>query len=80
MARSYGVLKPGRDKIDVCLRNHSAKQINFLKKTAVGEITAVNIVSAPLGPNPTGQEVSKCKATTGKGNMKTKKNYWAKFT
>ena len=26
MARSYGVLKPGRDKIEVCLRNHSAKQ------------------------------------------------------
>ena len=27
MARSYGLLKPGRGKIDVCLRNHSAKQI-----------------------------------------------------
>ena len=26
MARSYGILKPGRDKIDVCLRNHSAQQ------------------------------------------------------
>ena len=37
MARSYGVLKPGRDKIDVFLRNHSAKQIILSKQTAVGE-------------------------------------------
>ena len=27
MARSYGLLKPWRGKIDLCLRNHSAKQI-----------------------------------------------------
>ena len=27
MARSYGVLKPERCKIDVCIRNHSAKQM-----------------------------------------------------
>ena len=35
MARSYGVLKLGRGKIDVCLRNHKVKQIT-LPKTAVG--------------------------------------------
>ena len=28
-ARSYGVLKPGRGKIDVCLRNHRTKQITL---------------------------------------------------
>ena len=32
MARSYEVLKPGRGKIDVCLRNHSAKQITLPKQ------------------------------------------------
>ena len=45
MARSYGVLKPGRGKIDVCLRNHSSKQITLPKQTAVGEITAANVIS-----------------------------------
>ena len=30
-ARSYGVLKPGRGKIDDCLRNHNAKQITLPK-------------------------------------------------
>ena len=37
--RYYGVLKPGRGKIDFCLRNHSAKQITLPKETAVGENT-----------------------------------------
>ena len=54
MARSYGVLKPGKDKIDVCLRNHSAKQITLAKETAVGKITAANIIPALLVQKPTG--------------------------
>ena len=29
MARSYGLFKPGRGKIDVCLRNLSTKQITL---------------------------------------------------
>ena len=29
MARLYGILRPGRGKIDVCLRNHSTKQITL---------------------------------------------------
>ena len=33
-ARSHVVLKPGRGKIDVCLRNHSTKQITLSKQTA----------------------------------------------
>ena len=28
MATSYGVLKPGMGKIDVCLRNHSADNVS----------------------------------------------------
>ena len=35
-ASSYGVLKPGRGKINVCLKNHSAKQITLPTETAVG--------------------------------------------
>ena len=31
MARSYQVLRPGKGKIDVCLRNHSVKQVMLLK-------------------------------------------------
>ena len=43
-ARSYGVLRAERGKIDVWLRNHSAKQITLPKWTALGEITAGNII------------------------------------
>ena len=45
-ARSYGVIKPGRGNIDVCLRNHSVKQITLPKWTAVGETAAANIILA----------------------------------
>ena len=80
MARSYGVLKPGRGKIDVYLRDHSAKQITLPNGTAVGEITATNMILALLVVKPTWSEPGKGKATTGKGNMKVKKNYWTKMT
>ena len=66
MARSYGVLKSGRGKIDVCLRNHSVKQITLLKWTAVGEITAANIILALLAPKPTGHKAGKNEATVEK--------------
>ena len=72
MDRSYGVLKPRRDKIDVCFRNHSGKQITFPKCTAVGEITGANIILALLAPKPTGHESGKGKATTGKRKYESK--------
>ena len=74
IARSYGVLKPGRGKIDVCLRNHSVKQITFPKWTAVGKIAAANIILALLAPKPTGHETGKNEATAEK-KLKVKKNY-----
>ena len=37
-ARSYGVLRPREGKIDVCLRNHSEKQVILPKQTVVGKI------------------------------------------
>ena len=37
MARPYGILKPGRGKIYVFLRNHSVKQISLLKQTLLWE-------------------------------------------
>ena len=40
----YRVLRPGRGKINVCHRNYSAKQITLPKQTAVGEITAANVI------------------------------------
>ena len=80
MARSYGVLKPGRCKINVCLRNHSAKQIPLPKWTAEREIIAANIILALLEPKPTGHESGKCKASTGKGNMESKRIVGKKLT
>ena len=58
-ARSCGVLKPGRGKVDVCLRNHSAKQITLPKQTTVGEIAATNIILTLLAPKPTWHESGK---------------------
>ena len=66
-ARSYGVLRPGRGKIDICLTNHSAKQITFQKQTAVGEITTANVILALLVPKPTEDKSDKDETTTQKG-------------
>ena len=63
-ARSYGVLKSGRGKIDICLRNDSAKQITLQKWTTVGEIAAANIIPALLALKPTGHVTGKGEATT----------------
>ena len=66
MTRSYWVLKPGRSKIDVCLRNHSAKQITLPKRTAVEEITAANFIPALLMPKPIGHGAGKNESTAEK--------------
>ena len=66
MARYYGVMKSGRGKIDVCLRNHSTKQITLPNWTAVGEIMTANIIMALFVPEPTGHEAGKVKSLLGK--------------
>ena len=73
MATSYGVLKPGRGRIDVFLRSHSAKQITLPKWTAMGEITAVNTIPALLVLKPTRHESGKVEATTGKRKYESQK-------
>ena len=75
MARSYGELKPGKGKIDVCLRNHSARQVTLPKQTTMGEITPANMISALLDQKPTGHKGDKKETTQRKGKMKVKKNY-----
>ena len=45
MARSYGVLKPGKDKINACLRKHSVKNFTLPKWRTVGEIAAGKVYS-----------------------------------
>ena len=72
-ARSDEVLKPGRSKIDVCLRNHSTKQITLPKQTAVGEITAANIILVLLAPKPKGHETDKGEVTTRKWEYESQK-------
>ena len=73
MARSYGVLKPGRGKIDVCLRNHSAKQITLPKQITVKEIAAANIILALLVAKSIGHEAGKGEATVEKGKYESQK-------
>ena len=48
--RSYDVLRAGKGKIDVGLKNHSTRQITLQKWTAEGEITAANVIPTPLVP------------------------------
>ena len=48
MARSYGELRPGKGKINVCLRNHSARQMTLPKQTTVGDIMPANMIPALL--------------------------------
>ena len=73
MAISYWVLKQRRGKIDVCLRNDSAKQITLPKQTAVGETAAANIILALLAPKPTGNETGKDEATVEKRKYESQK-------
>ena len=75
IARSYGVLKLERCKIDVCLRNHSAKQITLLKQTAVGEITASNVIPTLLALRPTEHESGKGEVTVGKREGDSQKTF-----
>ena len=67
MARSYVVLRPGRGKINVCLRNHSVKQITIPKQTTVGEIAAANVIPALLALKPIENESNRGQATPQQG-------------
>ena len=55
-SRLYGELRSGKGKIDICLWNHSARQVTLPKQTTVGEITSVGVIPAQLAQKPTGLE------------------------
>ena len=76
MARSYGVLKPGVGKVDVCLWNHSSKQITLLKWAAVGETAATNAILAFWVPKPTENEIE---ATAKKKHGRAKRTFRQKW-
>ena len=63
-ARSYGVLTPGVGKVDICLQNHSAKQITLPKETTIGEIAATNAIPVLLVTKPTKDDFVGIKVTT----------------
>ena len=73
MARLYGVIKPGKGQIDVCLRNHSARQVILPKQTAVGEITPVDMIPALLDQKPTGHGGMRRQPLQRKGKLKVKR-------
>ena len=70
-AQSYGVLRPGRGKINVCLRNHSAKQITLPKWTGVRQITAANVIPSLSAPKPIEDESDRGEATAQKGKSES---------
>ena len=63
-ARSYSVLRPGVDKVNMCLRNHSAKQITLPKQTAVGEVAVANASPSLLALKPTEKDVVRDETTS----------------
>ena len=65
-SRSYGELRPGKSKINVCLMNHSARQVTLPKQTTVGEITPANIIPAVLDQKTVGLKEDKRETTTKK--------------
>ena len=73
MARSYGVLRPRRGKINVCLRNHSRKQITLPKWSAVGEIAAANVILSLLALMPTVDDPGRGEATAQQGKSEGQK-------
>ena len=56
MARYYGEIGPGKGKINVCLRNHSGRQMTLHKWTAVGEIVPADAIQELLDLKTTGLE------------------------
>ena len=47
-ARSYGELRPEKYKTDICLWNHSGRQMTLPKQSTVGEITLVGVKQTSL--------------------------------
>ena len=60
-------------KINVCLRNHSAKQITLPKQTTVGEIAAANAILSLLAPKPTEDDSVRVEATTKQEQSQSQK-------
>ena len=80
MARSYGVLKPGRGKIDVCLRNHSAKQITLPSRLLWERSQQQTSFWHCWHQSQHSMRKVRVKPLLGKGNLKVKKNCWTKLT
>ena len=57
---------PGKHKIDVCLRNHNARQVILPKQTTVGEIVPADMILALLDQRPTEHRGDKKETTTEK--------------
>ena len=62
-ARSYGELRPGTHKIDICLWNHSAMQVTLPQQTTMVEISSADVSLALLAQKPTGLKRGQGKTT-----------------
>ena len=66
MARSYGELRPGTGKINICLWNYSARLVAFPKQTTVGGITSADVHPTMLVQKPTELKGRQRETTTKK--------------
>ena len=53
MTRSYGELRPGRGKINICLQNYSAILVTLPSKLQWGEITPTDVNLTIMAQKPT---------------------------
>ena len=73
MAISYWELRPGTGNINICLLNHSTRQMTLPKQTTVGEIASAEVGPTLLPQKPTEVEESKEQTNTRKTKDKVKK-------
>ena len=73
MAISYEELRPEKGKINICLKNHSARQVTLPRQTTVGESMPANMIPALSNQKPTGFEEHKKGTTTKKKKNEGKK-------
>ena len=74
-ARTYGELRPGTGKIDICPWNCSARQVTLPKQATVGEVTSTDESPALLAQKPTGLEGNKRKTIIKKRQIEAKGKY-----
>ena len=75
IARSYGVLRPGRGKIDVFFRNHNARQIILPKVDCCGRECSRKCHSGSVGTKANRMSQGRVRPPLQKGKVRSKRTF-----